>query len=172
MEYQPFDPNAEVLGRNLKALVAGTGNRILDALARHGITDIQDNRWYPQSAVLAALKELGETSNLVAVGTQVIEHTSFPPEVDSVEKALMSIDVAYKMNHRNGEVGYYRAKAQGPRHIVMECKNPYPCDFDYGLIYGVARRFLPRDGDLIVEHEANGTCRHKGADVCVYHVTW
>ncbi len=172
MEYQPFDPNAEVLGRNLKALIAGTGNNILDALKRHGITNIQDDQWYPQSAVLAALQEFGGTANLVSVGTQVIKHTVFPPEVDSVEKALMTIDVAYKMNHRNGDIGYYRASVQSQRHIVMECKNPYPCDFDYGLIYGVAKRFLPADGDLIVEHEQNGSCRHEGADVCVYHITW
>ncbi len=171
MEYQPFDPNAKVLGRNIKALVAGTGDRILETLRRHGITDIKDDQWYPQSAVLAALKEFGETSNLVSVGTQVIKHTLFPPEVDSIDKALASIDVAYKMNHR-GEVGYYHSEVRGPRHIVMKCKNPYPCDFDYGLIYGVAKRFLPAGGDLIVEHDADGTCRKKGSETCVYHVTW
>ena len=171
MEYQPFDPNVEVLGRNIKALIAGTGNEILKALQHHDITDIQDDQWYPQSAVLAALQEFGETANMVSVGTQVIKHTVFPPDVDSIEKALMAIDIAYHMNHRNGDVGYYRAEMQGPRHIVMECKNPYPCDFDYGLIYGVARRFLPADGDLVVEH-APGDCRKDGTDVCIYHVTW
>ena len=171
MEYRPFDPKAQVLGRNIKALIAGTGNKIVDALRKHGISNIQDDQWYSQQAVLSALQEFGETANLVAVGTQVIEYTAFPPEVDSVEKALTSIDMAYKMNHRNGDIGYYRETVQGPRHVVMECKNPYPCDFDYGLIFGIARRFLPEDGDLIVEH-AQGECRKDGADTCVYHVTW
>ena len=171
MEYQPFDPKAQVLGRNIKALIAGTGNKIVDTLRKHGISNIQDDQWYSQQVVLAALQEFGETANLVAVGTQVIEYTAFPPEVDNIEKALTSIDIAYKMNHRNGDIGYYHEKVQGPRHVVMECKNPYPCDFDYGLIYGVARRFLPEGGDLIVEH-AQGECRKSVADVCVYHVTW
>ena len=171
MEYRPFAPNVEVLGHVLQALLEGTGGRIAEAFARHGITDVQPDNWYSQKLMFQALKDFGQTSDLVSVGMEIIRHAVFPPEIDSVESALHAIDVAYHMNHRNGEIGYYRAEMQGPRHIVIECKNPYPCSFDYGLVYGVAQRFLPADGNLVVEH-AQGECRKDGEDVCVYHVRW
>ena len=55
----------------------------------------------------------------------------------------------------------------------MICKNPYPCDFDKGIIKAVAKKFKPKDSvNIIVEHDESAPCRKKGADSCTYLVSW
>jgi hypothetical protein len=53
----------------------------------------------------------------------------------------------------------------------MTCNNPYPSDFDYGIIYGFVRRFLPKGSDFVVQRKES-PCRQKGDDMCIYDVTW
>jgi hypothetical protein len=55
----------------------------------------------------------------------------------------------------------------------MVCTNPYPCEFDRGLIDATALRFLPSGvGDIRVTHEASDHCRKTGDDFCTYRVDW
>jgi hypothetical protein len=91
------------------------------------------------------------------------------------------------MNHRiNGEVlfnpktgamkegiGHYSFEKTGPRAANMVCKNPYPCDFDRGIIESAARKFKPADSIILsVTHDDSKPCRKKGHDSCTYIVTW
>jgi hypothetical protein len=58
--------------------------------------------------------------------------------------------------------------------ILMDpvCRNPYPCDFDYGLIYSMGRRFCQKNAQFTVYHDAELGCRKKGANSCTYHMIW
>lgn len=51
------------------------------------------------------------------------------------------------MNHRNGEIGYYKLISINLKAntAIMNCKNPYPCNFDRGIITTMARKFRPLD---------------------------
>jgi hypothetical protein len=171
-EFIAFDLNVEVLGQSLFSLVEGTQGRILGPLAKYGISELKPDEWYPQQTILDAMKDLSHMSDMVSMGMNVIQHALFPPHIDSVESALASIDVAYHMNHRNGEIGSYGVEVIGPRHVRMVVKTPYSSDFDYGLIYGVARRFQPPDSHLTVKVDLTQPTRQKGADSCTYDVTW
>ena len=171
-EYEPFDPHVQVIGQVLQAWVEGTHARIVPVLARHGISYPQENAWYAQTTALNVLREFARTEDLVAMGKQIINFAIFPPGLATVEEALHAINEAYHMNHRGGEIGYYHTRMQAPRHIVVTCKNPYPCDFDYGIILGMAQRFLPRSNTLTVKHDKAAGCRKEGENICVYHVTW
>jgi hypothetical protein len=42
------------------------------------------------------------------IGKAIPEKAVLPPEIDSLEKALHSINMAYRMNHRGGEFGFYK----------------------------------------------------------------
>lgn len=56
---------------------------------------------------------------------------------------------------------------------MMTCDNPYPCDFDHGIISAMARRFQPKDSLVVhVEHMDSEPCRKQGADSCSYLVEW
>jgi hypothetical protein len=111
--------------------------------------------------------------SLFAIGKAIPSNAQFPPDINTIEKALASIDIAYHMNHKNGEIGHYKLiKAEG-RTAKMVCDNPYPCDFDRGIIEAMAQKFKPADSIMaFVEHDDTQPCRKKGADSCTYLITW
>lgn len=173
VQFIAFDPNVEVLGRVILSAVAGLGKGALEVLRAHGLEDPQPDQWYSQQAFLNVLKTLSESGllNLVAVGMKIPEVAKWPSTVDSIEAALASIDTAYHLNHRGGEIGHYVYEKIGERHVRLTCTNPYPSDFDYGLIYATARLYaLPGTRFYVVRAES--PCRLNGDDTCIYDVTW
>jgi hypothetical protein len=175
-EYIALDPKVEVKGAAVLATLQGIDPELIRPVAeKFGLVDIHSEGWYPQQAWLDTLKTLDQTFvggalDLVAVGMEIPKTADWPAEVDTFEAALFSIDEAYHMNHRHGEIGHYKAKRINDEQIDVICDNPYPCYFDYGIIYGVALRFGPEVGFTVIHDES--TCRKKGDAACVYHVTW
>ena len=104
-----------------------------------------------------------------------------------MHEALSSIDIAYHLNHRlDGEVLFddekkekkegirnYRYKLIDDKKVEMTCDNPYPCDFDRGIIYSMAKRFKPENTYFVKgEHEKELYCREKGDKHCSYIISW
>jgi hypothetical protein len=92
--------------------------------------------------------------------------------------------VAYHINHRKagspmfnpetGEmtegIGHYKYHAApNEKRITMVGENPYPCDFDRGLVSALAARFETQSSTA---HDNDAPCRKKGADSCTYIVRW
>ena len=50
--------------------------------------------------------------------------------------------------------------------------NPYPCDFDRGLLDALGRRFEPANPYLDIVHHDNAPCKKSGADSCTYTIFW
>jgi hypothetical protein len=176
-QYIAFDTHVEVSGVTVRAIAQAMGDRSLHVLAKHGLEDVKPDYWYPQQAWLDAFYELAQgdfsaTLDLVSIGMRIPEAAIWPSGVKTVEDALFSIDEAYQMAHRNGEIGSYHVRVVGEGEAVLVCENPYPCDFDYGLIYSAARGFLPPRTGLTVVHDDHAPCRKKGDDSCTYHVRW
>ncbi len=176
--FKAYQPGVEVNGETVLSVVAGMGAfeaRALQLLAECGIKNPQPGRWYSQQAWLDAFKQISDTigpNTLYQIGTKIPENAQFPPDIDSVEKALASIDVAYHMNHRKGEIGRYNFTKTGETTGRMVCPNPYPCDFDRGIVEAMARRFQGAGRRVVVRHDDKAPCRKKGGDSCTYHVSW
>ncbi len=176
-QFIAFDPNTEVNGATIMSITAGLGASAEHVLAAHGLDNLQADQWYPQQLWLDAFRDIASGTinamlDLVSIGMKINERAHFPPDINSIESALQSIDVAYHMNHHGGEIGSYQYIRVSGTQIDLVCRNPYPCDFDYGLIYGTVQRFrLPRT-PFVVEHDGTAPCRKRGADSCTYHVTW
>ena len=66
-------------------------------------------------------------------------------------------------------IGHYTAQPAGDRKIVCIAENPYPCDFDRGLITAMAARF---ERGARVIHDDTAPCRKKGADSCKFLISW
>lgn len=174
-EYIAFDPTVEVYGQSMLSVVSALGDQAESILAKHGLDNIDPNSWYPIQDYLDAYKELADMDyfNLVAVGMQVPDNAVFPPEIDTVEKALMSVGQAYEMNHRGGDIGEYTFTLTGEREGDMYCRNPYPSDFDYGIIYRIVQKFRPTDStEIRVVRDDSVPNRKSGADACTYHIGW
>jgi hypothetical protein len=173
-------PNqVEVAGNSVQALINAMEFLKLKArqvLSAHGIESLEPDKWYPISSVIDSfndiLKEVGPHTTR-SIGRCVPKSAAFPPTINSFETALLSLDQAYRMNHRGtGDIGSYRYLPGAANSASMMCDNPYPCEFDQGIIEALYDRFPPKGSiRLRIEHGPGG-CRAKGAHSCTYHLKW
>lgn len=112
-QFQAFASGVEVNGQTVLAVVAGMsafGQTSKDILGRHGIQSPTASGWYPQQAWLDAFRDIAKSigpKTLNQIGRSIPQNAKFLAGIDSVEKALASIDAAYHMNHRGGQIGVY-----------------------------------------------------------------
>jgi hypothetical protein len=192
-----IESGVEVSGESLGAIVDGFRKYPTIAakyLVKFGLTrpdasqvmQVERQRWYPLKDWLLAYdgiaQEVGHNS-LYGIGKSIPENATFPPHVTDIYSGIASIDVAYHLNHRrNGVVmfdpqtgmmlegiGHYHAQpVEGDTRIICVCDNPYPCDFDRGIISAMANRF---ERQARTVHDSEAPCRKKGGASCTY-VTW
>jgi hypothetical protein len=177
-EYVALSPDVEVLGQSALAVIHAIntiGAKGIDILKKYNMYPIEPDRWYNQQDYLNVYEEINDLNlmNMVAIGMRVPDEAEFPPDIQTVEDALKLLDVAYKMNHRGGDIGEYAYERTGERSAKLVCRNPYPSDFDYGLIYRLVQKYRPDDSEVIlVELDFNAPSRKDGADSCTYRVQW
>ncbi|MEI7861662.1 MAG: hypothetical protein WCJ21_03495 [Planctomycetota bacterium] len=111
-------------------------------------------------------------------------------EIDSLSKALRSVDVSYHMNHRrHGKVLFDAVSGQviegmmghnavipptGDEHRAFYvCNTFYPCELDFGIASTFTRKFKPLDCSHYarVVHDTCG-CRSRGDESCTYVIEW
>lgn len=177
-QFIAFAPNTEVVGHGILVLVEGLGAfspMAVAILAEQGISNVQADGWYPLQPYLDAYRQIAEKvgpTTLKLIGKKVPEVVLWPPQINSVEAALNSIDIAYHMNNRGGEIGSYKFTKTGERTGKMVCHNPYPCPFDIGLIEATAKKFAPARGRVKVTHDDTQGCRSKGGETCTLLISW
>lgn len=159
--------------------------------AGHKSIVIDRHRWYSQQRWLDAFADISQALGgglMFKIGCQVPSFAPFPPQgsddASTIHEGLRALDVAYHMNHRragkvmyNTETGamlegighYILRESSDDRHIVMCCENPYPCDFDRGILHTIASHFEP---SAETTHDRTLGCRKHGADSCTYNITW
>lgn len=189
-QFQAVNPKVEVNGETVRSVLEGMGAaRAMGArfLTKVGIGEPKAGQWYLQQKWLDAFKDIsGEVgpNTLYQIGQAIPRSAVFPPEIDDIFKALSAIDIAYHMNHRldgkplfDGKtmregIGHYTCTPGANGHSAMVvCANPYPCDFDKGIIEAMARRFKPATAIINLRHDEAG-CRKKGGAACTWHVSW
>lgn len=177
-QFKAFSAGVEVNGETVLSVVSGMGSMktmALGFLEEQGIKDPKPGQWFEQQAWLNAFKKIGDSvgaNTLYAIGQKIPESAQFPSDIDTIGKALSAIDVAYHINHRGGEIGHYNFEAEEPDRATLECANPYPCEFDFGIVSAMTKRFAPKDRNVVVTHDDTKPCRKKGDDSCTYHVEW
>ncbi len=180
-QFVAFSPTVEIWGGSLLGMVEGLvqggvpRDEILAFLAQGGILDPDPEGWYPQQGLLDTLRSAGlrfGAEVLRAAGRAIPVHSRFPPEVDCLERALTTLDLAYQVNHRGGRIGHYVARRLGSRRMELFCDNPYGCDLDLGILDTLLARHQ-KPGEAFRVHHAPGTsCRKEGHRACVYQVAW
>lgn len=171
--------NAMVLGQSLLSIVEAMGSfkdKGLKILEESGISNPQPDKWYPLANNLEAFKRIESSigpKTLFQIGKKVPENSLWPPEIDNMDKAFGSIDIAYHMNHKGGDIGTYKVQKVGDKELKVITDNPYPCDFDLGLLEAIARKFKP-DSSMYasVKHENEHVCRKDSSGSCTYVIKW
>jgi len=179
-EYVAFDTDVEVKGAAVLAVIRGMGlfeKQARKVLSHHGISDPQRDIWYPQQAWLDAFREINQQLGpkaLFEIGKAIPQTASWPnDDVDGIVDALRTINVAYQMNHRGGYIGSYDYYPIAENTCRMICQNPYPDEFDRGIITEVVTRHKPA-GTFMVEVSIDATLpkRSEGGDLCSFIITW
>lgn len=176
--FKAYDPMVEINGEMILSFISGLGvfrENALKLLDGHGITNPKSGRWYLQQAWLDAFSDLNENYGrncLIMIGKRLPQNARFPSDINSVERAMASIDIAYRMNHRNGRIGSYTFTQTGSRQGRMMCDNPYHCEFDQALILTMAEKFKPPGSVVNITHQEGNNCRLSGSDSCVYMINW
>jgi hypothetical protein len=183
-EFKSFSADVEVIGEAIEAFVAGFPPELSkigsDLLAAKGIAGFRRGEYYPVQHLLDAMKEIQDkfsSEMLFRIGEKIATNAVLPPGIDSLERSLASINTAYRMNHRRGDIGGYEytyvGEMGGLKRAKIVCANPYPCAFDRGVIQGFAQRFKPRGAmDVIVRHDESQPCRKTGANACTFLISW
>lgn len=192
MQFKAMHSEVEVNGETVASVLAGMGAaKALAArfLTKNGLGDPRPGQWYPQQKWLDAFKDIAESvgpNTLFKIGQSIPQSARFPPEIQTIEHALAAIDVAYHMNHRLGGVplfdgktramregiGHYTFTATAPTRGRVVCQNPYPCDFDRGIIEAMATRFKAPGASVSLSHDEHAGCRKNGGDACTYLLAW
>ncbi|CAM4496413.1 hypothetical protein FHS16_005546 [Paenibacillus endophyticus] len=139
--------SVEVHGSAVKSVIEGCGvfqKRVKALLAEKGIVELELEAWYSLDHVITVITDLSASvgSNLLLeIGKYITKNSVFPPEMDSFEKAVALLDVAYQMNHRNGNYGEYKCIQEDIKTIRFICNVPYPAMVNLGILRGFARKF-------------------------------
>ncbi|CAA6827786.1 MAG: Unknown protein [uncultured Aureispira sp.] len=175
---KPFDLNAEFLGVSLFPAIwsfrSFVKDNMLKTLEEEGILEPDVDTWYDIKMILNFYKNIVKNygpHTTFQLGKSIPGNAVFPPNMDTIQKGFELINVGYHMNHRNGYVGFYKLVSHDmeKKEIVMQCYNPYPCDFDRGLFTAMARKF--QSGIRVVVDETKPT-KKKGGNESWYIISY
>lgn len=181
-DYEAFDLDAEESGRTILSVLDGLGevSSVFEkqgkrVLAENGIEDPQPDEWYPVRTWLDAFETISEeigAQTVRTLGQQIPKAAEWPSDIDSATEGLAAVDDAYQMSHRGGDIGHYDFEPLGEAEGRMVCENPYPCEFDRGLLEATVAEFDPEVKSSFVEITHDGHCRSNGAAKCTYRIRW
>ena len=176
--FKAYDPKVEVNGETVLSVIDGLGSFqqiAMNILKESGIENPTAGQWYLQQSWLDCFKTISEKlgpATLEKIGETIPRNAKWPPMVNSIDTALGSIDMAYHMNHRNGEIGKYQFKKTGETAAEILCTNPYPDPFDHGIISSAAKKFAKPGEKVVVKINEKVPTRTKGAESTLFIVTW
>jgi len=159
---QPFvasSPEAEVMGRSMLAFSQNLQAELIKPiLPKHSLDDIDPDQWYPAQSWFDALKEIHETMGgqssqaLVALGKQVVESATMPPEIQTIADVLKALNIIHHINIRNvhPEEGY-TLEQLGDQHYRIYVNTPSTTYGIYGYLWGMCARYCGDDEDFELE---------------------
>jgi hypothetical protein len=160
-------PEVEASGASILTVTAGMASNLRPLLEKHGLEDVHEDHWYPQQAWLDFLADLESlhgagVADLVSIGMEIARVAKFPPHIHDLDTALNSLGDAYHMNNRNDDPGRgWTCEQVDRQNYRLVCTTPVPRDFEYGVVYGLVKRFRPRqDMNFYVyrEPQEDGSC--------------
>lgn len=170
----------ETLGQNIHAFSDNLqAAETYPIMQRYGIDQVAPNDWYPTHKLLSALNELmvypNVSANFIAIGMEIARIVPLPPSlVDPTPGAVMMIwDDLYQAVHRGGDAGRIQCEQVRERHYRAILTDLYPDDFNHGIVYGFAQRFLHPGIGFRVYYEADIPTRDRhGASTTIIHLNW
>lgn len=180
-QLQAISLKTEVSGNILNAMLKAVPNyesKILDIFTKNNIEEPKESKWYNFFDVLNTYKEISRQFGphiLFSIGKYLSKSNPLMQDFNSLEEALSNLDLMHRNHHRGGEIGYYKLLSYQAenKEACIECRNPYPCYIDRGILTNLSVKFKPSEASLIlVELDSNRPNRLAGSDVSYYNILW
>ncbi len=195
--YKTFKVGIKVNGTTVNSIIEGMGRykyRGIEILEKGGIHELKADveHFYNLQKVLNILKWIEKNigrETLFNIGSKIPDNALFPKiEIVNDLSIFKSIDIAYHMNHKNADdqilynpnrpeskkmlegIGHYeyREFPDDEKRIILKCENPFPCDFDMGILFAFAKKV---ELSVSIQHTKDSPCRHNGeSQYCKYCV--
>jgi hypothetical protein len=183
MRYKVFDPESKVIGQAMLGFKAAADQDLIEPLLeKAGLVDIQPDQWYPLQSWLNVLSDISEQAGeyasmltFVNIGQKVAASIK-SPEVDGfvAEKGFIEFMISdinqqqYSLYQHRGSVGSTIYEKMNEAHLKCNINSPYPPDFWYGIIYGLAKRYLR--SSFIVHYEDIAMRTYDTSQTIVIHM--
>jgi predicted hydrocarbon binding protein len=168
----------EVAGEWVGTVAAGVDRFSADSreparavLEDAGLADADPAEWYALAGyvdAVASIHDIVGDQAVHALGQRVARAVAFPEGTEDVPAALDALDEVCRAGHRGGDHGGYAFRQIGDEDGRVECRTPYPCAFDRGIVEGAA----VAHAEGFVRVCEVGACRADGAERCTYEVSW
>lgn len=180
-QLQAISLKTEVSGNFVQAIqqaVPSYESRIKLIFSKYLIEFPESEKWYPLQDILQVYREISMQFGphlLFSIGKYLSKTNPLAEGFQNLETALLNLDNMQRYHHRGGEVGYYKLLNYSPekKEAKLECRNPYPCYVDRGILTYLAIKYKPADSSLIlVELDTNRPNRLAGGEVSFYNILW
>lgn len=124
----------------------------------YNLSTVGGYEWYAFDLWLNLLKEISAKTGLdmVSLGMRAAERLVLPPWIENLSAALFQVEEVYRRAHRGSECGEVFARVVHGRHIRFTVRTPYPEEFIFGLVWGIAQRYAPENNRLeLTRHSAD-----------------
>lgn len=163
----PFDihsmKNLKVDGSIVNNIIQGSllyDSSLAKTLNEFELHKMNPNKWYPIHRIEEIFSYFEEHYNdelFSYIGQWVPVNCQFPDNIDTFEKSLLNLNVAYHLNHSHASAGYYEVFKDGPNEYTVICNTPfYPYAFNYGIIKGLALKYNIEAQTTIVSYIKGG----------------
>ena len=176
--FQSRSPDLKVIGQTILAVVDGMGvfkETALKWLKEEGIENPKPDKYYSEQAWLNCFKRISRTLGDVTlrnIGRTWPSNVQFPPELNSIEQVLETMDKIYQINHiGEGDPGHYTWEKTGESSGIMTTDHPYPCSLDHGVLEGFVNHFKEPEQFASVEHLPD-SCKMDSGEICKFEIKW
>jgi len=179
--WRTFSDDHEIPGKILFELRDAVGaDQILPFFEKHGMTNIDPNKWYPMQTMLNIYKDMSEAKSgtmfdFVSIGMQEATQAIVPPEFAAMPllQILQGVGEVFKLNNRGTDFGSISIETLSDTHIKVTLRAVTPDDVWYGIFYGFVRRFAPQGTSFTVRYDQTlQPRRDMGGDVTVLDISW
>lgn len=178
-KYHTLGPDAQIRGKLLlNMLESKRGAQVRPFLAQHGLANPDPKQWYPLEDIITIFNEISEagegaaSATYVAIAMREMEVAEWPAEITTLEQALSIINDAYRIQYRGKDIGGFWCEKLGYHHYRILFQLPHPNDYVYGLMYGMARRFLPEDSQFVVQFDNDYPHNDVSGETSAIEVAW
>jgi hypothetical protein len=159
----------------LVASIADKSHEVEDILTAHNLQAPQPAAWYSLQSYLQVLQDISKKMGphwLFNIGKNILAQATLPTH--DLQEILQYIDALHQPD-ATGKNMYYKllSYSEDQKEAHVECRNPFPCYFDRGILTSVFRNFQRNDVQSVhVTLDNHLPSRLAGAPVSYYTVLW